>query len=43
MLITSLSINHVEHELPHAVLADEALDVMQDVLIQHELHQVERA
>ena len=39
----SLCVDHVEHELPHGVLGDEALDVVKDVLVQHELHQVECA
>ena len=36
-----LCVDHVEHELAHGVLRDEALDVVQDVLVQHQLHQVE--
>ena len=38
---SSLCVDHVEHELAHGVLRDEALDVVQDVLVQHKLHQVE--
>ena len=38
---SSLCVDHVEHEFSHGVLGDEALNVVQDVLVQHQLHQVE--
>ena len=41
--LRGLGVDHVDHELLHGVLADQTLDLVQDVLVQHQLDQMERA